>query len=111
MVRLIGIDMDGTLLDRDGRIPPANREVIDEAVGRGILVALVTRRSYPFARPAASELPSSVTLIVRSGAVERGLDGTTLARRLLRRDVAVRVLASTRARLDAAALVFDRDDE
>jgi len=111
MVRLIGIDMDGTLLDRNGQIPPANRAAIDEAVARGIHVALVTGRSYPFARPAASELPSSVTLIVSSGAVERAMDGTTLARRLLRRDVAERVLASTRAHRDAAALVFDRDDE
>ena len=111
MVRLIGIDMDGTLLDSDGRVPHANRQAIHEAVARGIHVALVTGRSYPFARPAASELPASVTLIVSSGAVERAMDGTTLARRLLRRDVAERLLASTRDHRDAAALVFDRDDE
>jgi Cof subfamily protein (haloacid dehalogenase superfamily) len=103
--------MDGTLLDSDGRVPQANRQAIHEAVARGIHVALVTGRSYPFARPAASELPASVTLIVSSGAVERAMDGMTLARRLLRRDVAARLLASTRDRRDAAALVFDRDDE
>jgi Cof subfamily protein (haloacid dehalogenase superfamily) len=107
---LIGIDVDGTLLDSDGHLPPANRAAIHEAVARGIHIALVTGRSYPFARPAADGLPASITLIVSSGAVERGMDGTTLARRLLSRDVARRVLARTRPYRDAAALVFDRDE-
>jgi Cof subfamily protein (haloacid dehalogenase superfamily) len=109
MIRLIGIDVDGTLLDRDGHMPPANRDAIHEAVGRGIHVALVTGRSYPYARPAADGLPDSVTLIVSSGAVERAMDGRTLARRLLRRDVARRLLEATREFRDAAAVVFDRD--
>lgn len=107
---MIGIDVDGTLLDSEGHLPPANAAAIHAAVARGIHVALVTGRSYPFARPVAEGLPASVTLIVSSGAVERTMDGTTLARRLLRRDVAERVLASTRPYRDAAALVFDRDE-
>jgi Cof subfamily protein (haloacid dehalogenase superfamily) len=107
---LIGIDVDGTLLDSDGHLPAANRAAIHEAVARGIHVALVTGRSYPFARPVADGLPESVTLIVSSGAVERAMDGTTLARRLLSRDVARRVLGETRPYRDAAALVFDRDE-
>src|SRR5688572_31611931 len=111
MVRLIGIDVDGTLLDTDGHLPDANRDAIHEAVASGIHVALVTGRSYPFARPVADSLPSSITLIVSSGAVERATDGTTLARRLLDRRVAAAVLASTRPHRDAAALIFDRDGE
>jgi Cof subfamily protein (haloacid dehalogenase superfamily) len=111
MIRLLAIDVDGTLLDSRGRIPAANRDAIHEAVARGIHVALVTGRSYPFARPVADCLPESITLIVSSGAVERAMDGTTLARRLLNRDVARRVLASTRPYRDAAALVFDRDHD
>ena len=109
MVRLIGIDVDGTLLDARGQVPAANIDAIHEAVSAGIHVALVTGRSYPFVRPLADELPSSVTLIVSNGAVERRLDGSTLARRLLNRDVARSVLESTRQFRDAAALVFDRD--
>jgi Cof subfamily protein (haloacid dehalogenase superfamily) len=109
MVRLIGIDVDGTLLDTDGHLPDANREAIHAAVAAGIHVSLVTGRSYPFARPVAETLPPSITLIVSSGAVERATDGTTLARRLLDRDVARRVLELTRDYREHSAVIFDRD--
>lgn len=111
MIRLIGIDIDGTLLDSAGRMPPANAEAVHRAVAAGIHVALVTGRSYPFARPVAEPLPAGVTLIVSSGAVERAMDGTTLAKRLLASDVARTVLDATRPLRDAAALIFDRDDD
>ena len=111
MIRLIGIDVDGTLLDSKGHVPAANREAIHDAVAAGVHVALVTGRSYPFARPVADSLPDSLTLIVSSGAVERAMDGTTLARRLLNRTVAKAVLDVTRPYRDAAALIFDRDED
>lgn len=108
-IRLIGIDVDGTLLDTAGRLPPANLDAIHEAVAAGVHVALVTGRSYPFARPVAEPLPSAVTLIVSNGAVERTKDGGVLARRLLDRGVARGVLDATRPHREAAALIFDRD--
>lgn len=111
MIRLIGIDVDGTLLDSQGLMPAANRDAIHEAVAAGIHVALVTGRSYPFARPVADPLPDSITFIVSSGAVERAMDGSTLARRLLDREVARAVLDATRPYRDGAALIFDRDAE
>ena len=109
MIRLIGIDVDGTLLDSRGHLPDANRAAIHDAVATGIHVALVTGRSYPFARPVADPLPDSVTLIVSSGAVERSMDGAVLARRLLDRRIAEAVLAATQPYRDHAALIFDRD--
>src|SRR5688572_22982224 len=109
MIRLIGIDVDGTLLDSEGRLPDANRDAIHAAVAAGVHVALVTGRSYPFARPVADALPASISLIVSNGAVERGTDGSTLARRLLDRTVARQVLHAMREYRDATALVFDRD--
>ena len=109
MIRLIGIDIDGTLLDTHGRMPESNCTAIHDAVAAGIHVALVTGRSYPFARPVADRLPSSVSLIVSNGAVERAMDGSTFVRRLLDRDTARHVLAATRRHRHAAALVFDRD--
>jgi Cof subfamily protein (haloacid dehalogenase superfamily) len=111
MIRLIGIDVDGTLLDSEGRLPDVNRDAIHAAVASGVHVALVTGRSYPFARPVANTLPASISLIVSNGAVERGTDGSTLARRLLDRQVARQVLHAMRDYRDAAALVFDRDAE
>lgn len=109
MIQLIGIDVDGTLLDSASRFPQANRDAIHDAVNAGVHVALVTGRSYPFARPVAQGLPDSLTLIVSNGAVERGMDGSTRARRLLDKNVARTVLDANAAHRSAAALVFDRD--
>ena len=109
MIRLIAIDVDGTLLDTRGQIPQANIDAIHDAVSAGIHIALVTGRSYPFARPIADPLPPSITLIVSNGAIERNMDGSRVARRLLDRQIARAVLESTRPFRQLAALVFDRD--
>jgi Cof subfamily protein (haloacid dehalogenase superfamily) len=98
-IRLIGIDIDGTLLDSRGQMPDVNRDAIHDAVAAGVHVALVTGRSFPFARPIANPLPPSITLIVSNGAIERSMNGATLARRLLDRKVA------------RGVLIFDRDTE
>ena len=109
MIRLIAIDVDGTLLDTRGQIPQANIDAIHDAVSAGIHIALVTGRSYPFARPIADPLPPSIMLIVSNGAIERNMDGSRVARRLLDRQIARAVLESTRPFRQLAALVFDRD--
>ena len=109
MIRLIGIDVDGTLLNTRAEIPRENIEAIHDAIAAGVHVALVTGRSYPFVRPIADPLPSSVTLIVSNGAIERGMDGSRRASRLLDRTVARVVLDATKPYRHAAALVFDRD--
>jgi hydroxymethylpyrimidine pyrophosphatase-like HAD family hydrolase len=90
-------------------LPAANRRAVHAAVEAGIHVAIVTGRSYPFARPAVDRLPPSVSLIVSSGAVERSMDGNTVARRLLGRDAARAVLEATVDHRTCAALIFDRD--
>jgi Cof subfamily protein (haloacid dehalogenase superfamily) len=109
MIHLIGIDLDGTLLDSGGRLSVANAAAIREAERAGIHVAIVTGRSYPFARPAVEGLPSTISLIVSSGAIERRMDGATVARRLLGRAAARAVLAATATNRPSAALLFDRD--
>ncbi len=105
---MIGIDVDGTLLDSSGEMPSENIAAIHEAVAAGIHVALVTGRSYPFVRPVADPLPHTISLIVSNGAVERAMDGRTLASRLLDREVARAVLHETRSFRDSAAVIFDR---
>jgi Cof subfamily protein (haloacid dehalogenase superfamily) len=111
MIRLLGIDVDGTLLDRNGRMPQENRDAIHEAVAAGVHVALVTGRSYPFARPVADVLPRDITLIVSNGAIERDSEGRTLARRLLNSEVARTILDCTHSYRAATALIFDRDED
>ena len=65
MVRLLAIDIDGTLLDSRGRLPDAHREALIEAVAQGVEVALVTGRSFHFPRPVVALLPVPLTLIWR----------------------------------------------
>ena len=55
-VRLIAIDIDGTLLDSNGRLPDANRRAIHAAVTRGVEVVLATGRTFHHARPIAAKL-------------------------------------------------------
>jgi hydroxymethylpyrimidine pyrophosphatase-like HAD family hydrolase len=68
-VRLIAIDVDGTLLRSDGTVAPADGAAIAEALGRGIAVTLATGRlsssAMPFARAFALEAP----LVCADGAV------------------------------------------
>jgi Cof subfamily protein (haloacid dehalogenase superfamily) len=107
-VKLIALDIDGTLLDSRWTLPEANRAAIAEATRRGIEVALVTGRRYDFAMPIALQLGAPLTMIVSNGAVIRTQDGQTHLRHLLRRETAKRVLEITRPWRDSTAVIFDR---
>jgi Cof subfamily protein (haloacid dehalogenase superfamily) len=108
LIKLIGIDVDGTLLNSRGSVPAANCRAIEDAVGRGIHVAIVTGRSFFFALPAVAVLPDPLTLVVHNGAIARTRAGETLMRRLLPRQSALDVLAATRPWRDSSVLIFDR---
>ena len=108
MIRLLAIDIDGTLLDSRWRLPDRNRDAIWAAVDAGVEVAVVTGRRYDFARPILDLLPCRVTAIVSNGAIVRSSDGATEVRHLLSRAVARLVLDAARAYRDGAALIFDR---
>lgn len=44
--RLVALDLDGTLLDRNHRISPANADAIQECLDRGIQIVLATGRLF-----------------------------------------------------------------
>jgi Cof subfamily protein (haloacid dehalogenase superfamily) len=108
MIRLLSLDIDGTLLDSAGRLPPANRSAIARALDAGVEVALATGRRYDFARPIFEALPGPLTLIVSNGAVVKNAAGATAMRHLLPRETARHVLVRTPAHRATAAIVFDR---
>lgn len=110
-VRLIALDIDGTLLDSRWQVSEANRNAIAEATRRGIEVALVTGRRYDFAMPVARQLDIPLTMIVNNGALVRSNDGRTRLRHLLARRVAKQVLQLTKSWRDGAAVIFDRPVE
>jgi Cof subfamily protein (haloacid dehalogenase superfamily) len=110
-VRLIALDIDGTLLDSRWQISEANRAAIAEAARRGIEVALVTGRRYDFAMPVAHKLDAPLTMIVNNGALIRSKEGRTHLRHLLPRQTAARVLHLTSEWREGAAVIFDRSRE
>lgn len=110
-VRLIAIDIDGTLLDSQWRLPEANQRAVSEATSLGVEVVLVTGRRFDFALPVARKLTCPLTLIVNNGALIKSQDGTTHLRHLLARETARRVLEATAAWRNGAAVVFDRPRE
>lgn len=107
-IRLIALDIDGTLLGSNWKVSEANCAAIDAATRRGIEVALVTGRRYDFAMPVAEQIPAPLTMIVNNGAVVRMKDGRTHVQHLLPRSTARRVLEATRAWRENAAVVFNR---
>jgi Cof subfamily protein (haloacid dehalogenase superfamily) len=111
MIRLLAIDIDGTLLDSRGRLPDAHRDALVEASARGIEIALVTGRSFHFTLAVIDRLPVPLTLIVNNGAVVKRKTGETEWRHVLDREAARRILAETRHLEDSVAIVFDRPGE
>ena len=109
-VRLIAIDIDGTLLDSSGSLPDANRAAIHAAVNRGVEVVLATGRTFHHARPIATTLGTALTLIVSNGALVKTSEGATLATRCIPRRLASDVIVATRSVRGGAALIFDRPD-
>src|SRR3974390_3260103 len=110
-IRLIALDIDGTLLNSRFEVSPANSAAIDEATRRGIEVAIVTGRRYDVALPVLRQIHSPVTMMVNNGALIRTTDGVTHLRHLLPGDTARRVLQATIPWRECAAVVFDRPQE
>jgi len=70
-IRLLALDLDGTLLDGRGRISDRNRAAIDQARESGVRVAVVTGRRFRDSRPVALELGLDVPLIAHNGALTK----------------------------------------
>src|SRR5260370_39235081 len=110
-VRLIALDIDGTLLDSHWRLPEPNRAAIAEAARRGIEVALVTGRRYDFAMTVAHQLDAALTMIASNRALIRSKEGHTHPRPLLPMHTASQVLHLTTEWREAAAAVVERQRE
>jgi Cof subfamily protein (haloacid dehalogenase superfamily) len=69
MIKLLALDLDGTLLDSRGQIPDQNRQAIREAEGAGVLVTIATGRRFRDARPVGLELELNAPLVTHNGAL------------------------------------------
>jgi Cof subfamily protein (haloacid dehalogenase superfamily) len=82
-LRLIAIDIDGTLLNPEFQISVIDLATLRRAHAEGIEVILVTGRRHTFALPIAQQLGFDLWLISSNGAITRALSGETFHRDLL----------------------------
>lgn len=78
MYRLIALDLDDTLLGKDGKIGAPERAALAEARHRGCDVTLVTARSWRATRPYVAELGLTLPVICMTGAVVYSPEGQPL---------------------------------
>jgi len=86
-IRLLALDIDGTLLTSERAVAPRTRAALDRARHTGVRLVLVTGRRLPSARRIARDLGGDVPLVLHNGALV--VEGDELLRSLgLPRDVA-----------------------
>ena len=91
-VRLIALDIDGTLMDADKRFPEINCRALQACEARGVKLALISGRSFELMRGFAQELGIHPILAACNGArIEAGEDGPKIAERTFARADAERV--------------------
>jgi Cof subfamily protein (haloacid dehalogenase superfamily) len=78
MIRLVAIDLDGTMLDRDRQIPERNQAAVRAATESGVLVVLASGRIEPSMRPFADRLGLNGAMICSNGAHVLGRSGREL---------------------------------
>lgn len=110
-IKLIAMDIDGTLLNSHSLLPPENARAITEAANRGVEIVIVTGRRFHSARAIASQLPCSVELITSNGALVKSLSGETHLRSLLPVAAARLVLEATPDFRSFCGVIFDRPRE
>jgi hydroxymethylpyrimidine pyrophosphatase-like HAD family hydrolase len=106
-IRLIALDLDGTLLDSRGRVSGRNRAVIDEARAQGVRLALVTGRRFRDARPLALELGLDVPVIAHNGALTKHAHSLETVAAVLMPVEAARAVVRVGREHGADALVSD----
>lgn len=108
-VRLIAIDIDGTLLNSEFKIPAANISTLRQAHDAGIEIVLVTGRRHTFAMPVAEMLGFNLWLITSNGAVTKSMAGDLFHRDLLPASTARKVLAHMEPFRGNCVLTFDSE--
>jgi len=106
-IRLLAVDIDGTLLDPGFQISPANLEALQRAHQASVEVVLVTGRRHTFALPIARQLGFDLWLISSNGAITKSLSGELFHRDLLPASTARKVCGHMLGFRGNTVLTFD----
>ena len=107
-IRLIAIDLDGTLLNSKVELSPENRDALRRAHDAGIEIVLGTGRRHDFALPIALSLGFDLWMFSSNGAITRSTRGETFHRDMLPKEVALRMVRAMRDYRSYMVLTFDR---
>jgi len=97
-IRLIALDLDGTLIDHEQKFSPRVMRTIAQAQEQGIAVTLATGRSPLATRRFADALHISAPLICYQGGMIAEADSCVLHRIALDHDLAAQVIAFAQSR-------------
>jgi hypothetical protein len=108
-IRLLALDIDGTLLNPQFKISDGDLTALRKTRAAGVEVVLVTGRRHAFALPVAKELDFDLCLISSNGAVTRSLTGETFHRDLMPREVCRELVGAMQEFRSNTVLTFDQE--
>jgi Cof subfamily protein (haloacid dehalogenase superfamily) len=110
-IRLLAIDIDGTLLNPQFKISDGDLAALRRAHVAGVEIVLVTGRRHTFALPIAQMLGFDLWLISSNGAITRSLSGETFHRDLLPASTALKLCAAMKQFRGNTVLTFDTESK
>jgi Cof subfamily protein (haloacid dehalogenase superfamily) len=110
-IRLLAIDIDGTLLNSEFVISRADLAAIRRAHDEGVEVVLGTGRRHTFALPIAQQFGFDLWLLSSNGAITRSLAGETFHRDLLPAQTCRKLCAAMKEFRGNTVLTFDTDSK
>ncbi|MGN0852819.1 MAG: Cof-type HAD-IIB family hydrolase [Kiritimatiellia bacterium] len=103
-IRIVALDLDGTLLDSRKRLSEANRAALAAAAAKGVLVVPTTGRFFGMMPPCVRDLPFVRYAITINGAqVFDRETGTALVREEIPRTLAIEIMKV----LDGYDVIYD----
>jgi hypothetical protein len=110
-ISLLAVDIDGTLLNSQFHISPADLTALRCAHAAGVEIVLVTGRRHTFALPIAQQLGFEFWVISSNGAVTRSLAGETFHCDLLPAATCRKLCETMREFRGNMVLTFDTDSK
>jgi Cof subfamily protein (haloacid dehalogenase superfamily) len=108
-IRLLALDIDGTLLNPEFQISPVDMAALRRARAEGVEVVVVTGRRHTFALPIVQQLGFDLWVISSNGAITRSLAGETFHRDLLPCGTCLRLCNHMREFRGNTVLTFDTE--
>jgi len=105
MIKLLALDLDGTLLDSRGKISEENKTAIRRAEETGVLVTIATGRRFRDARPVALEIGFNAPIVTHNGALLKYADSLETVEFSLLPDATVREILRVGKAFGGDALV------